>query len=686
MESIEDVDPGVVACSSIHPEGVVLFRDTDTSKSMSTSSPLHTSNSTSNMDITTISTSTSPCHSPGPSMNLSPDRAPPLPSTGGFRLQPRKNSLNLAIPSPSIGSSSSSRRRKRGAQTMTPTFGSSNSTVPKYPFSPGAFVAINTSNSNSSNGFAALPPRHNESSVASPISVNHALQSMSIKSPPPPTHSSQQNSMRDRDSSPFILFSPSLKLCPYRQRSRCENFCSVDSSTKVPSSVVTTPRIAPLQVIQSEEQGMETATKATTGSKHNSSIRNGDDTKYETVTLSTARTPSTPSTYGSPRKQAYGGNNNNDILLSTPRSHSQAANASQTPATPASVRTLPSPYATPLPRSMRLTPRSRHGRGELSSYTSIFLSPNERVDAASPAKEGTVTFSFEVGMESLQQRRQRAVSISSSYIPSPDRKESGGGSLRVETRSLLGPQDSTSVLDFMVMANARAAALDCDGSLSDDSDLPFVLANPVTLAQQRDIMTMSPPRPSQRRRMSPAPVFASIVASTHDDGTVATIQNNIGVDGGDDDTTRDANLMSRTATHCQMNVPISRHNRVGKKLSPKLTLDTNCGLPCPQPSIEMISARSRYDHKYSGQLKPIDSFHPLVGLSFAESSSMMDDNARPQTPPPMLDTSVSSLPPTPSSNSSVRISRSDADNVHLTIASMAAIHQQSSPTLTTCKS
>lgn len=260
--------------------------------------------------------------------------------------------------------------------------------------------------------------------------------------------------------------------------------------------------------------------------------------------------------------------------------------------------------------------------------------------------------------------------------------------MRVETRSLLGPQDSTSVLDFMISANARAAALDCDGSLSDDDSVDFVLADPAVLAQERDVKCMPPPRPSRRRRMSPAPVSASVVvatSSTHANSTDTTTQKNI---SGDSDRTRAAHLTPNTGSlldlaGSQMNVPNSRHGRVDEKLSPKLTLDTNRGLLCPQPSIKMKSAGSVYDHKYFDRFQPIESCSSLVGLVLVDNEA----NARPHTPVMMTDTSMSSSASTPSSsNSSVRISRSDADNVHLTIASMASIYQHPLPTFMTCRS
>ena len=121
-------------------------------------------------------------------------------------------------------------------------------------------------------------------------------------------------------------------------------------------------------------------------------------------------------------------------------------------------------------------------------------------------------------------------------------------------------------------------------------------------------------------------------------------------------------------------------NHGDKKFNP------NSDLRQTQSSDVRKSINSRYDHKYSGRLQPIASCCSLVGLGLAESSSMMDSNTEPTTPPTKLDASYDSTPPRTPSKSSVCISRSDADNVHLTIANMAALHQNLSPTLTTCNS
>jgi len=335
---------------------------------------------------------------------------------------------------------------------------------------------------------------------------------------------------------------------------------------------------------------------------------------------------------------------------------------------------------------MRLTPRSRRRREVSSNEASIFLSPNEKLDHT---PGGTSTFSFEAGVESLEDARHTTITRSSSYIPSPFSRsrtsvtsrsaqpvsssvgESGGGNLQIETRSLLGAQDSTSTLDYIISSNARTAALDCDGSLSEASDEPFVLANPTALAQERDAMTMPPPRPSRRRRTLPTPMNVSINAPTNTNDSVPSSRNKI------DNITNvscDVNLTSGTTTLSQRDVSISCH---GDKRTDHM-IDTS-----------LIKPSDNYIRKYSGRLLPIESCSSLVGLGVSNSSlSVVDSNQEPSTPTKKLDAfmgidSSSQMSP---SKATVRVSLSDADNVHYTIASMAVLHQQSSPRMMACES
>eukprot|EP00537_Pseudo-nitzschia_pungens_P011129 CAMPEP_0172387432 /NCGR_PEP_ID=MMETSP1061-20121228/4730_1 /TAXON_ID=37318 /ORGANISM="Pseudo-nitzschia pungens, Strain cf. pungens" /LENGTH=578 /DNA_ID=CAMNT_0013117061 /DNA_START=362 /DNA_END=2098 /DNA_ORIENTATION=- len=578
-------------------------------------------------------------------MASSPERTPTLPSTGGFRLQPRKNIPLHQTPPPARSfSSCSGRGRKRGAQTMvTMLHADSHLAAPKPLFaSVSAALGNDDDDSRRLPGITFPSPRQYRGCTESPGSVHRAIQSMSIKSPAPSTPSSRPNIFRDRDTtSPFIVFSPSLKTCPYNTRNtRSESFSSIDSSTKAVASMQNTPRMA--------------------------------------------------SMYASPRRKPYGNNNNNNNnseLLSTPRSCSQTLNASQTPATPRSVRTLPSPHATPLPKSMRLTPRSRRHRDAFSNDPSIFLSPNEKLESASPRSECSLVFSFRGDIEPLQRR--------TSYVPSPyscsrssvasgralgemkssdtdGKNDDEESSLRVETRSLLGPQDSNSVGDIMASANARSIALDCDKSLSDDENADyFVLANPSTLAQERDAQSMPPPRPSRRRRMSTDCNSESKAHTGEDYGE------------SDCDSARHVHPISHTAARGQISQPTPKDGRRNKAFDRSREGHHE---PVRKTKLSaMAIGRGSFD-----KLEPTERCCSLLGLGLAESSSMMDGNERPQTPPTMWNEFATSLPPTPSSRSSVssvRISRSDANNVHRTIASMAAGHQQmSSPGLMTCNS
>lgn len=626
--------------------------------------PTNTSSVTRSFGGTNSGSSSSCC------MNLSPDRALPLPSSGGFRLQPRKNIPHLASPSPALGfSSSRNKGRKRGAQTMVSTTLGGSIAFPKalYPSASSAAIDIGSNEhlrSGSSRFFSTASPlqqRRGSNTADSPGFVFHAMQSMSIKSPG--LSSSQQTAFRDsrETSSPFIVFSPSLNACPYNtsagtsastQRSRAGSFCSVDSSAnaKAPRSI-----------------------------------------------LLTTTTPKILTTYGSPRRKATHCNKNNyncncNELLSTPRSCSQTATnvpVSKTPATPGSVRALPSPHATPLPRSMRLTPRSRCRGYSMSSDTSILLSPpNEKFDPSTPSKEQPVLFGgFKGGTtpSSLQQQQSRKIP----YVPSPyscsrtsvGPKEAAGGSIRVETRSLLGPQDSISNLGLSASDRDRdrAASLDCDGSLTDDDEScdNFFLTNPITLAQERDALNMPPPRPSRRRKISFHSYSEQTIQKTKIDGDCC---NNTYVNAN---ANANANAYSHTASPNQNKAPFSKHGGY-KALGPNGDFWT-------RQVIQMKPSNSRHGQKQrNGRIdsEPSETSSSLLGLKLTEYSTMDDgdnDNERPQTPPTMLENSLSQTPSSRSSVSSVRISRSDANNVHLTIASMAAVHQQHpSPTIMAC--
>lgn len=547
------------------------------------------------------------------------ERLQPLPSMMGFRLQPRKNLSSFTNHTSNPSSSAFSRGRKRGAPTMMSSLGNQTAGDKKIILSESSGHHIASSEPKK------LSRRKNESlSVHSPIFVHHAMQSMSIRSPDPSTPSRLQNITGSREMlSPFIVFSPSLKPCPYRQRPRSQSFCSLDSSTKPPSSVATAPRITPL--------------------------------------------------YGSPRRKYNGNNNycNNNDFLSTPRSQCHTANASQAPATPTSTRTLPSPRTTPLPRSIRLTPRSRRHREDENS---IFLSPNEKLERDSTANENTSISSFEGGVESLKETIQRTASKSSTYVPSPlscsrtsiiSDSAFGGdfsrGSIRVETQSLLGTFDSTSTLDYIISANRRAAGSDFDGSLSDSSSEAFVLANPTMLAQERDAMAMPPPRPSRRRRMSPSPV--SRRGSNHLNEEKIENESVNDVACGDSPN-------PKKVIEFQLNGIISSCEDEKQEFSTR-----SCYIK-PSP------AKRKSNYNQVGRLPPIESCCSLVGLGLAESSSSMtESNTEPRTPPSKLNASNDGKRTSSPSKSSVRISRSDADNIHLTITRMALFHQQSSPTL-----
>ena len=130
----------------------------------------------------------------------------------------------------------------------------------------------------------------------------------------------------------------------------------------------------------------------------------------------------------------------------------------------------------------------------------------------------------------------------------------------------------------------------------------------------------------------------------------------------------------------RMNDTISSHD--GGKTISRRSISSHA-----KPIEEAKATNGMRGRIYASRLEPIESCCSLVGLGLTESSSaIMDSNMDPATPPTKLDVSADYSPDMTSSNCSVRISRSDADNVKKTICSMAIDHQQLSPTLTACKS
>jgi len=342
------------------------------------------------------------------------------------------------------------------------------------------------------------------------------------------------------------------------RRNRGESIGSVGSASR------SSPRIAPLTVIRQHEyqelqaagpDGEKKPRASPQFHQHPSAMR--DCSSSYVISLESKRdveeeTPicaSTPPRPPPPPDFVQCVNHEAHPFTATPAVSETRARSMASPHglhTPSSKRTLPSPHDTSLP-SLKLTPRRRT---DSFSAASMMLSPNDLGLEFSPA--GCQSFHGQ-RLEQYSSRcplpattrmeepppppGQPTYTTRMSYLPMPDwcevsparrslfehnkknikypSADSASETLRdseskkteqqegtpVVMRSLLAPCDSRPLfLQTMLREDAEAAALDCDGSLTDDEeDEPFLLADPATLAAERESNNA---RPSQRRRMS----------------------------------------------------------------------------------------------------------------------------------------------------------------------------------------
>ncbi len=206
------------------------------------------------------------------------------------------------------------------------------------------------------------------------------------------------------------------------------------------------------------------------------------------------------------------------------------------PSTPASIR---SAHQTPLP-SIRLTPRSTPRSSSSYREFSLYPSPHSARDMGLLPIElvghSSESRTFPGQASNLDNgdshAHSRYLSSSSptsrpSYLPLPERYDDQSemlscrspakfrlpqrGPMRssidhdgdlfppVHTTSLLSSPRTRGFLHDMVHEQARAAALDADGSLSDpDEEVPFVLTDPSALAEEREFCCDGPARQKQR--------------------------------------------------------------------------------------------------------------------------------------------------------------------------------------------
>ena len=224
-------------------------------------------------------------------------------------------------------------------------------------------------------------------------------------------------------------------------------------------------------------------------------------------------------------------------FLRTPQSRVMNSERTQVLSTPASLHqtpqsrsTLPSPYSTPLPRT-RLTPRRTPGSNDFSMLMSprdldlhINQTPTNEsnspltggsarmLSSRSPASRNNVENTLNHSWTSIldgQSSRQHRPSSPKHALPS--------------IGSIFAPQASTdsdsadSHLKFLIGRSVTlpssppanflppigGGAMNCDDSLTDDEDEPFVLADPAVIAQERQSESQpASDRPTRRRRMS----------------------------------------------------------------------------------------------------------------------------------------------------------------------------------------
>jgi hypothetical protein len=696
---------------------------------------------------------------PNPECDSVNRRAPPAYSfSNAFRLQPR-GCGNTILPSPSparnptsgglSSGSNSSGGRKRGANCLASSGTSSSFSViprralfPPKNVAPLVTAAASSSTTSSTASHLSPAPWSPEESAcgmlltaSSPGRVGNALQSLSLKSPIG-TPQERQMCWKGRETSPFRVYASPITGNAHPEgffihgRGRGETVGSIAScsSARTPGSASRfSPRQAPVLVIQNDGQ----EEKKTFSPLHPlcSSYVVSLNNKLEILETpvvaitSTLHTPpevvqtqvATPETHRcTPRMHdAHTG-------LSTP--HSQRS---------ASKRMIgfPSPHETPLPR-IKLTPRQIGGSDRLTP-TSMKRSPQDLDLLLSPASSGVFdpaigppsvgenisTSSFQ--LPSLPRRSITSdIRTVSAYVPVPswsprksifpwsqhspmtEENNSTGERPAVVIRSLLAPCNAfpSPSLQAMVTADAEAAALDCDGSLTDDDDddgcEPFVLTDPAILVAERHESSDECCRPSRRRRTS----------VETDCNHVVVVNKPLG----------SHQVSSSTSLIGMAFLRGDSMNSFGNSRSQQqlynYTLDSSASSESSNPRTNEFPGTSDEDVAMN-RLKSKESLES-IGLDLEPSSWDLKEGRNPttttaqiserdlHTPPALQD-----APPADSTQlldrpllyqssekffgrvreGPVYISRSDPGDVHRTIASLVAQEQQQSPAMV-CKS
>lgn len=424
------------------------------------------------------------------------------PRTTSFRLQPRTRPG-----APSIG-------RKRNAQCLS-SFSSSASAAEQsgdsdamaYPVSVGKGEECPKS------AFSSSPstlPVHGAPSLC----FESEMESLSIRSPRAhlsPMHLAGSNAStmlarsrvtpaRSTIESSFTLYSSptgGAAPCPrLRSNSIGSQSSSVLQSSSLASSAKSSPRMAPLMVLTRVGSSVDGDTPQKRPPLHTrpSVMLLSLDAAHSNMNgKEDSAMPSTPQKFAGPSTCT-------PEAVSTPDRYSKntfSPARSFDCETPQTVEdhTVLSAHSTPLPR-IKLTPRATPEKArDYGLLSTDFVYPRSGSTEETPG-----------------------LSRPTSYLPIPDwGRDVPEARRRLSPTTSLGAFDwfpsvkGTSVFDSsdanmdfiqdMAREQARAAAMDADGSLSDpDEEEPFVLTDPATLAQAQERFPSGPAR--QRQRLS----------------------------------------------------------------------------------------------------------------------------------------------------------------------------------------
>lgn len=700
------------------PVGLVIVRDT----------PPRVRNSTTSSSCTIKNSFSS---TPG-----SAGRVPSL--SGAFRLQPRGGKSTILLPTPSPSSrgtvscglfSGGSGGRKRGAQCLAPTLAGSTGIQRRALFPSKAPPAFATSSYGSASmastpcttsSVLACSPREAITSGflppdASPSVMENALQYLSLESPVQTPQSQQQRQIwKGGESSSFHLYGSPMNgvanhvgfVFPGRRIG--ETICSTTSAMTPSSTSRFSPRHASVQVIHKDgshrADGTGLFSKRADDRPHESPMTMGTPPRRPPC-ATVQKNVGTPETHPcTPRLQ--------DPLEVC---HLSTLHCLPTPSRRSRSRSFPSPRGTPLPR-VKLTPRSTPRADSSPAATMSFASPpQDLILHFSPGFAGIANNPGGSGRNNVSATkfevpptpRHNPTASSRSHLATPDWDGSSPAARRtifhvplrpcddrssnaapierapVVIQSLLaprGPHPSLS-LQAMVTADAEAAALDCDGSLTDDEedDEMFVLTDPALLIAESQETREENERPSQRRRVA---VKDNDVPNTAQRSSMASQPTMHSSNQGSSSTSLlGMDLLRFTKTPTQQKPSSDRYNIYISAESQRQLIRSRSEESLKSVDLDLDSSSS--DQKQEDASKKLSS--PFPDGDLHTPPAMQND---PRVPSPKLlgrymPNGPASTYAASGSAVSVYLSRSNPSDVHRTIAGLVmAQEQQHSPPMT----